>query len=162
MMASIPRAVALMLPRSCFRTVLHKNISCKYLAPVNFTPKRHVFGGKDKESVEDQKELMIRQKEMFDSKKKAKDKRTFQDAIVKYDFVQGTHKRGHVEFIYAALSRMKEYGVERDLETYKKLLDVFPKGKLIPRNAWQVEFMHYPKQQQCCIDVLDQMESNGK
>lgn len=70
-------------------------------------------------------------------------------------------RRGHVEFIYAALSRMKDFETNRDLDTYKKLLEVFPKGKMIPTNVWQVEMMHYPKQQQCCIDVLDQMEANG-
>ncbi|KAK8749243.1 hypothetical protein OTU49_015751 [Cherax quadricarinatus] len=36
-----------------------------------------------------------------------------------------------------------------------------PKGKMIPRNVFQVEFMHYPKHQQCAIDCLDQMELNG-
>ncbi len=56
---------------------------------------------------------------------------------------------------------MKDFETNRDLDTYKKLLEVFPKGKMVPTNIWQVEMMHYPKQQQCCIDVLDQMESNG-
>ncbi|KAL1285150.1 Evolutionarily conserved signaling intermediate in Toll pathway [Trichinella pseudospiralis] len=67
-------------------------------------------------------------------------------------------RRGHTEFIYAALKRMKEFGVHKDLESYKRLLEIFPKGKMIPRNFMQVEGMHYPKQQQCCIDVLDEME----
>ena len=26
---------------------------------------------------------------------------------------------------------------------------------------WQVEMMHYPKQQQCCIDILSHMEQHG-
>lgn len=47
-------------------------------------------------------------------------------------------------------------------QVYKKLLDLFPKGKMIPTNVFQVEFMHYPKQQQCAIDCLEQMETNGK
>lgn len=34
-------------------------------------------------------------------------------------------------------------------------------GKMIAQNMFQVEFMHYPKQQQCAIDVLEQMEDNG-
>ncbi|CAB0006183.1 unnamed protein product [Nesidiocoris tenuis] len=70
-------------------------------------------------------------------------------------------RRGHVEFIYSALRHMKEFGVEKDLQIYKALVDVFPKGKMIPRNIFQVEFMHYPKHQQCAIDLLDQMEQNG-
>ncbi|KAG5676583.1 hypothetical protein PVAND_006406 [Polypedilum vanderplanki] len=71
------------------------------------------------------------------------------------------HRRNHVEFIYAALKNMKDFGVIRDLEVYKKLIDVMPKGKFIPTNLFQVEFQHYPKQQQCIIDLLDQMEDNG-
>ncbi|ESO07253.1 hypothetical protein HELRODRAFT_76513, partial [Helobdella robusta] len=70
-------------------------------------------------------------------------------------------RRGHVEFLYAALKRMSDFNAHQDIETYKKLLSVFPKYKMIPKNVWQVEFMHYPKQQQCCIDILDYMESQG-
>lgn len=71
------------------------------------------------------------------------------------------HRRHHVEFIYAALKHMKEFGVERDLEVYKAILDIMPKGKMIARNMFQAEFMHYPKQQDCAIFLLDQMEYNG-
>lgn len=71
------------------------------------------------------------------------------------------HRRNHVEFIYAALKNMEEYGVQRDLEVYKTLINVMPKGKFIPSNFFQVEFQHYPKQQQCIIDLLEQMEDNG-
>lgn len=71
------------------------------------------------------------------------------------------HRRGHVEFIYAALKHMKLYNVQGDLEVYKALIEVFPKGKMIPQNILQSEFMHYPKQQQCAIDLLEQMEDNG-
>ncbi|VVD00814.1 unnamed protein product [Leptidea sinapis] len=70
-------------------------------------------------------------------------------------------RRGHVEFIYAALSRMKEFGVQKDLEVYKALIDVLPKGKFIPTNIFQAEFLHYPKQQQCAVDLLEQMEDNA-
>lgn len=72
------------------------------------------------------------------------------------------HRRGHVEFIYAALKHMKEFGVHKDLEAYKKLIDVMPKGKFVAQNVMQAEFQHYPKQQQCLIDLLEQMEINGE
>ncbi|ALC46159.1 ECSIT [Drosophila busckii] len=71
------------------------------------------------------------------------------------------HRRNHVEFIYAALKHMADFGVEHDLEVYKALINVMPKGKFIPKNIFQAEFMHYPKQQQCIIDLLEQMEDNG-
>ncbi|CAG9774032.1 unnamed protein product [Ceutorhynchus assimilis] len=70
------------------------------------------------------------------------------------------YRRGHVEFIYAALKHMKDFGVHRDLEVYRSLIDVLPKGKFVPQNIIQAEFMHYPKQQQCIIDLLSQMEEN--
>ena len=57
---------------------------------------------------------------------------------------------------------MEEFGVHQDLQAYKNILDVFPKGKYIPTNMWQVEFMHHPKQQFCALDLLEQMEQNGK
>ena len=37
-----------------------------------------------------------------------------------------------------------------------------PKEKMVPTNQFQAMFMHYPKQQQCAIDVLEQMERNGE
>lgn len=93
--------------------------------------------------------------------KPKKTKETYLEVIKMFEG-QDTRRRGHVEFIYAALSRMKEFGVQKDLEVYKALVDVLPKGKFIPTNIFQAEFMHYPKQQQCAVDLLEQMEDNGK
>lgn len=82
--------------------------------------------------------------------------------MVKLFETRDVHRRNHVEFIYAALKNMREYGVHRDLAVYKALIDVMPKGKFIPTNMFQAEFNHYPKQQQCIIDLLAQMEENGE
>ena len=92
---------------------------------------------------------------------KNKNRETFVEAIQMFT-TRDRHLRGHVEFIYAALRHMKLFGVHRDLEAYKKLIDVFPKGKMVATTFWQVEFMHYPKQQNCAIDVLEQMEDFGE
>lgn len=75
-----------------------------------------------------------------------KNKDTFLEAIKMYSTRPGP-RRGHVEFIYSALKYMEEFGVHRDLEAYKKILDTLPKGQYIATNMWQVEFQHYPKQQ---------------
>lgn len=90
-----------------------------------------------------------------------KSKETFLDMIHIFES-RDVHRRGHVEFIYAALRHMEEFGVNKDLEVYKSLIDILPKGKYIPTNIFQAEFQHYPKQQQCIIDVLEQMEDHGK
>jgi len=68
--------------------------------------------------------------------------------------------RGHVEFLTSALKYMKEYNLHKDLDVYKALLDVFPKGPLLPVNVFQKKFVHYPHQQFCCIKILDEMEWN--
>ncbi|CAN9509780.1 unnamed protein product [Ophioblennius macclurei] len=89
-----------------------------------------------------------------------KTKATFKkviDVFVKRDI----RRRGHVEFIYAALKKMPEFGVERDLAVYNKLLDVFPKEVFVPRNFIQRMFNHYPRQQECGVQVLEQMENYG-
>ena len=87
---------------------------------------------------------------------------TFKAAIAKYLKVQGVYRRGHVEFIYASLNKMTMFGVHKELSIYKALIDLFPKEKMVVQSVWQVEMMHYPKQQQCCIDILEKMEFNGQ
>lgn len=49
--------------------------------------------------------------------------------------------RGHVEFIRSALKHMKEYNLHKDIEIYKALLEVFPKGPLIAKNKYQVSLL---------------------
>ncbi|KAG4069895.1 hypothetical protein HA402_009602 [Bradysia odoriphaga] len=82
-------------------------------------------------------------------------------AMVDIFLDRDVHRRNHVEFIYAALKNMESFGVHRDITVYKALMNVMPKEKFIPRNIFQAEFQHYPKQQQCMIDLLEQMEDNG-
>lgn len=51
---------------------------------------------------------------------------------------RNVHQRGYVEFLNTALKYLKKYDVHKDLDTYKALLNVFPKGPLIPTNQMQV------------------------
>lgn len=71
------------------------------------------------------------------------------------------HRMGQSEFIYAALRVMKDYGVHRDLEAYRALIDVFPKGAMVPRNIFQASLYHYWKQQCTIVRVIATMEENG-
>nr|XP_040037345.1 evolutionarily conserved signaling intermediate in Toll pathway, mitochondrial [Gasterosteus aculeatus aculeatus] len=92
--------------------------------------------------------------------REVKTKATFNkvvDVFIKND----VRRRGHVEFIYAALKKMPEFGVERDLVVYNRLLDVFPKEVFVPRNFIQRMFNHYPRQQECGVQLLEQMENYG-
>lgn len=90
-----------------------------------------------------------------------KNRKTYMDMVQIFES-RDIHRRNHVEFIYAAMKSMESFGVHRDVEVYKALMNVMPKEKFIPRNMFQVDFMHYPKQQQCIIDLLEQMEDNGE
>lgn len=88
-----------------------------------------------------------------------KNKKTYLDMLRVYQMEK--YRSGHVEFINTALKHLDEFGVNEDLETYKKLIQVLPAGKFVPQNYIQSEFMHYPKHQQCIIDLLQKMEDNG-
>ena len=45
----------------------------------------------------------------------------------------------------------------RNLEVYKALIEVMPKGKYVPETHIQADFWYYPKQQDCIVAVLDQV-----
>lgn len=90
----------------------------------------------------------------------ARDKANFVRALQSFS-QRSVHKRGHVDFIYLALRKMPQFGVERDLAVYNMLLDVFPKEVFKPRNIFQRMFLHYPRQQECGLAVLEQMENHG-
>lgn len=90
-----------------------------------------------------------------------KDRDSFLEMIRVYE-ARDKQRRHDVDFIYVALKEMKEFGVERDVEVYKKILDVMPKGKYEATNTLLVEYMYYPKHQNCIIFLLHQMEVNRK
>uniref|UniRef100_UPI00358DE739 evolutionarily conserved signaling intermediate in Toll pathway, mitochondrial n=1 Tax=Myxine glutinosa TaxID=7769 RepID=UPI00358DE739 len=74
---------------------------------------------------------------------------------------QDLRRHGHVEFIYAALRCMPMFGLNHDLSVYHNLLKIFPKEVFVPVNFIQRMFNHYPRQQECALAVLEQMEHNG-
>lgn len=123
---------------------------------------RHFSSAKDdtsNKSGKDASKKLPAIRNPFDSAQQ-KTKESFVDMVNIFE-QRDVHRRNHVEFIYAALKNMEEFGVHTDIEVYKSLINVMPKGKFIPTNIFQAEFMHYPKQQQCIIDLLEQMEDNG-
>uniref|UniRef100_A0AC34PV66 Evolutionarily conserved signaling intermediate in Toll pathway, mitochondrial n=1 Tax=Panagrolaimus sp. JU765 TaxID=591449 RepID=A0AC34PV66_9BILA len=92
--------------------------------------------------------------------KENRNKATFNAAIQLFQHNR-MRTRGLVEFLNTALKYLKEYNLHKDLDTYKALLNVFPKGPLIPTNVFQKVSLHYPLQQHCCVKILDEMEWNG-
>lgn len=94
----------------------------------------------------------------FDAKERNKE--TFSVMIDLFKEVN-PQSRGVVEFIYTALKHMEDYNVDYDIDTYKKLIKLMPEGKYVPENIYQEEFYHYPKQQDCILTLLDNMEMKG-
>jgi len=134
-------------------------VRCVSTSPVRC----HFFESRGADHAEKEKQLIVHQGEYFDKiSKQERNKRTFHQALSLYLKKNHVYRRGHVEFLYAAMDRLEEFDVHRDLSTYKQLLTLFPEGKMIARGPWEVEFMYYPKQQQCCIDIMDVMETHGK
>lgn len=131
--------------------------NCKLLLPGSHT--RHIHKNTTYFRNKEPNQLIVRPP-AFDVPEGDRNKDTFLEAVKIYTTRPGP-RRSQVEFIYSALKEMEEFGVQRDLQAYKEIIDILPKGKYIPTNMFQAEFMHYPKQQQCILDVLEQMEDNG-
>ncbi|KAG8188895.1 hypothetical protein JTE90_014951 [Oedothorax gibbosus] len=101
------------------------------------------------------------QRERFFQDKEVKTKEGLLRIIAAYNKSDPIKKRGHIEFIYAALNHLSEFGADGDAEVYKRLMDVFPKGKMVAKSILQAEFMHFSRHQECGIYLLDHMEHEG-
>jgi len=112
------------------------------------------------EKSEDQKSYELITQKYFQFDKNEENKKSFEGAIDIFTYKDG-RRRGDVEFIYGALRNMKRFGVHKDLSSYKKLMNVFPKGKYIPENRLLADFVHYPKQQDCAVKLLATMQTNN-
>lgn len=55
---------------------------------------------------------------------------------------------------------LKQFGLHKDIEVYKRLLDVMPKGKMVPKNYFQEMSVYYAKHQATAIQLLDYMSQN--
>jgi len=72
----------------------------------------HLSVGKD--VAEKEKALIVHQGEYFDKiAKQERNKRTFQAAVGLYLKHNAIYRRGHVEFLYAALDRMQDFDVHK-------------------------------------------------
>lgn len=71
------------------------------------------------------------------------------------------YRKGHVPFIRVAMQRMDEFGLEEDLSTYNKILDIFPRGKFAPRSMIDAFWPRSTPQLELCLELLTKMEENG-
>jgi len=125
--------------------------------------RHHFFESRDEDQEEKEKRLIVHQGEYFDQvAKQERNRQTFYKAVKLYLKHNPIYRRGHVEFLYAALDRLQEFDAHRDLTTYKQLMTLFPENKMVAQGPWDVEWMYYPKQQQCAMDIMEVMETNGE
>jgi len=106
----------------------------------------------EERSEEDKSHKLITLK-YFQFDQKEQNKKNFEDAIDIFTH-KDTKRRGDVEFIHGALRNMEKFGVHKDLASYKKVLNVFPKGKYVAENRLQADFFHYPKHQDCANKIM--------
>lgn len=71
------------------------------------------------------------------------------------------YRRGHANFIKLALQRMDEFNLERDLLTYNRILDVFPKGKFVAKRMLDALWPRPLPQTELALEILTKMEEYG-
>ncbi|KAH9374866.1 hypothetical protein HPB48_015300 [Haemaphysalis longicornis] len=122
------------------------------------TSRARLFFGRRKPPSSSETHLALRES-MFKSEE-LRNREGFMEVVERFK-VNNENRKGHVEFINVATRYVQEFGVEKDLEVYKTLFDLFPKGKYTPRTLVQAEFFHFPHHQDCGVRLLDTMESHG-
>ena len=71
------------------------------------------------------------------------------------------YRKGHVAFIRVAMQRMEEFNLEKNLESYNRLIDVFPRGRFAPRRMIDAFWPRSTPQLELCLEILTKMEENG-
>ncbi|CAF0705802.1 unnamed protein product [Brachionus calyciflorus] len=112
------------------------------------------------EDEERNKSAIVFYEEYFDKNTKQKDRDNFMSALEAFRVTNPT-KNLYLDFIYGALLKMKEYNAHTHLEAYRKLMEIFPIGPIKCLTKWQRDNMHFPRHQNCAIQILEQMERNG-
>ena len=70
-------------------------------------------------------------------------------------------RRGHVKFIQSAIDRIEEFNLEKDILTYNRLLDVFPKNRFKSRTLFDAVWPKPIPQIDVALRILQKMEENG-
>jgi signaling intermediate in Toll pathway protein len=138
-------------------SVLFRSNDVRYFSDEKDSASKHF---EDEERTEDDKSYELITAKYFKVDENEQNKKSFEGAIDIFTHKDG-RRRGDVEFIYGALRNMEKFGVHRDLASYKKLFNVFPKGKYVPENRLQADFFHYPRQQDCALKVMVYMEKHN-
>ena len=89
--------------------------------------------------------------------KKSKD--SFFDVIDNF-LAKDRTRRGHMEFLKTAMAYMEEFGLEKDVEAYNRLLDVFPRGRYVNRTLFDAIWAKKHPQAELALEILTEMEDH--
>lgn len=70
-------------------------------------------------------------------------------------------RHGHMEFIATAMKFIEPYNLEKDIEVYNKLIDVFPRDKFVNRTFFDAVWPKPHPQINLALDILTKMEWQG-
>ncbi len=129
---------------------------------------------RDREKMKETHELEITS--MFTGRVKQKIQKTdvihFEHALQnkrnKEGFIEVVHNfrrkdkrsRGHLGFIYTGIKYIHEFGLQKNLDAYNELLDVFPKDKFVNRTLLDALWPKPHPQIDCALELLTLMEDN--
>ena len=71
------------------------------------------------------------------------------------------YRRGHMKFIKEGLIRMDEFNLQRDILTYNRLIDIFPKGKFNNKTMFDAFWPKPHPQIDLALEILQKMEDYG-
>ena len=88
-----------------------------------------------------------------------KSKESFFDIIDDF-LAKDRTRRGHMEFLKTAVVYMEEFGIEKDVEAYNRLLDVFPRGRYNNRTLFDAIWAKKHPQAELALEILTEMEDH--
>ncbi len=82
-------------------------------------------------------------------------------SVLKEFYTRDKSRRGHLAFIRTAVQRMDDFGLEKDLMTYNKILDIFPRGRFRSKRLLDAIWPVPHPQLELCLEILTKMEEQG-
>ena len=71
------------------------------------------------------------------------------------------HRRTHLKFVGTALEKVDEFGLQKDIQIYKDMLDLFPKGRFVNRTLFDALWPRRTPQMELALKILQKMEDEG-
>lgn len=147
----------------CIRRASQKYLLSNYCLSARLLPAKTIkTSSQDCKSLEPQ-ESISSYGHLLDEAKKDESlavREKFGAALQSYMSLE-KNRRGHMKFIKEGLSRMDEFGLQKDLLSYNRLLDLFPKGRFNNKSFFDTLWPKPHPQIDLALEILSKMEDNG-